>query len=117
MNYMKVNGRTTMGGTQGSFLIVALVVTIAALVASSAAYATGSAQQTYSGRGGNVQSEVQTGARAGAKDPRGAGTAAAKAPSSLPFTGLDLTLMLGGGLILIASGVALARLAIRGSRV
>jgi hypothetical protein len=121
MHYMKVNGGSTMGGVKGRSLIVALTVTIAALVVSSAAYATGSAQHTYGGGGANVQSEVQSGAQgggqAGAKDPRGVGTAAAKAPSSLPFTGLDLTLMLGGGLILIASGVALGRLAIRGSRV
>jgi hypothetical protein len=117
MHYMKVNVKSTMGGVRGRSLIVALTVTIAALVVSSAAYATGSAQQTYGGRGGNVQSEVQSGAQGGANDPRGAGTAAAKAPSSLPFTGLDLTLMLGGGLILIASGVALGRLAIRGGRV
>jgi hypothetical protein len=102
-----------MGGIKGRSLIVALVLTIAALTASSTAFAAGSAQHTYGGNGGNVQADVQQ----GAKDPNGTATASAKTPGGLPFTGLDMTLMLGGGLVLIASGAALGRLAIRGGRV
>jgi Spy/CpxP family protein refolding chaperone len=97
----------------GRSLIVALVLTVAALTASSAAFAAGSAQQTYGGSGGNVQADVQQ----GAKDPHGTSTASAETPGGLPFTGLDLTLMLGGALVLIASGVTLGRVAIRGGRV
>jgi hypothetical protein len=114
-NHMKANGRIRKGRVGGRSLIVALVLAVAALTASSAAYATGSAQHLYSGRGGNVQADVQ----GGAKDPGGTqGTAASgKTPGGLPFTGLDLTLMLGGGLVLVASGVALSRLALRSGRV
>lgn len=90
-------------------LIVALIVTVAAIAASPAAYA-GSAQETYGGGGGNVQTDVQ----GGANDPRGS---AADTAGGLPFTGLDLTLMLGGGLILVASGVGLSRLMVRHRRV
>jgi hypothetical protein len=101
-----------MSRVKGRSLIVALVLTVAALTASSAAFASGSAQQTYGGSGGNVQADIQ----GGANDPQGTqGTAAAsaKTPGGLPFTGLDLTLMLGGGLVLIASGATLGRVAIR----
>jgi hypothetical protein len=91
-------------------LIVAVVVTVAALAVSATAYAAGSAGHTYSGAGGQVQTEVQT----GANDPQGTGT---ETSGGLPFTGLDLTLMLGGGLVLIASGVALGRLMIRRDQV
>jgi hypothetical protein len=112
---MKRNGRTRNGRLKARSLIVALVLTVAALTASSAAFAAGSAQHLYGGRGGNVQADIQ----GGANDPHGTKgtTASAETPGGLPFTGLDLTLMLGGGLVLIASGAALSRLAIRGSRV
>jgi hypothetical protein len=111
---MKRNGRTSIGRVKARSLIVALVVTVAALTASSGAYAAGSAQHTYSGSGGNVQAEIQ----GGAKEPQGTQRTAASAttPAGLPFTGLDLTLMLGGGMVLIASGMAMGRLAIRGGR-
>ena len=101
-----------MSRVKGRSLIVTLVLTVAALTASSNAFAAGSAQHTYAGNGGNVQADVQQ----GAKDPNGTATASAKTPAGLPFTGLDLTLMLGGGLVLIASGAMLSRVAIRGGR-
>jgi hypothetical protein len=102
---MRRNGRTSIGRVKARSLIVALVVTVAALTASSAAYAAGE-------RGGTVQAEIQGGATAAQGTEAGVNT-----PSGLPFTGLDLTLMLGGGLVLIASGMTLGRLAIRGHRV
>ena len=100
---MKRNGRNSIGRVKVRSLIVALVVTVAALTASSGAYAAGgrSARQPNPG-----------GATAAQSTEAGVNT-----PSGLPFTGLDLTLMLGGGLVLIASGMTLGRLAIRGDRV
>jgi len=109
---MNSNGRTSIGRIKVRSLIVALVVTVAALTASTGAYATGSSQHTYGGRGGNVQADIQ----GGAKDPQGT-VASASTPAGLPFTGLDLALMLGGGLVLVASGLTLSRLATRGDRV
>jgi hypothetical protein len=119
---MKRNGRTSIGRVKVRSLIVALVVTVAALTASTGAYAAGSAQHTYGGQGGNVQAEIQGGAKdpgtQGTADPGTQRTAAtASTPAGLPFTGLDLALMLGGGLVLVASGVTLGRLAVRGNRV
>jgi len=113
---MNRQGRASFGRVKGRSLVIATVLTVGALGASSTAYAGGSAEHIYGGRGGNVQAQVQ----GGAKDPnsaQGVSAASAETPAGLPFTGLDLTLMLGGGLVLVASGVALGRLAIRGARV
>ena len=63
---MKRNPRNSIGRVKVRSLIVALVVTVAALTASSGAYAAGSAQHTYGGRGGNVQAQIQ----GGAQEPR-----------------------------------------------
>jgi len=55
---------------------------------------------TYLGVGGNVQSQVQ-------------GTEASNTLGSLPFTGLDLSLIVGAALVLLIAGVSLRRLASR----
>lgn len=106
---MSKGGRASIGRVNARSMIVALIVTVTALAVSSTAYA-GSAQNTYGGTGGNVQTDVQR----GVNDPQRTGVETA---GGLPFTGLDLTMMLGGGLILIASGVALSRLMVRRHRV
>ena len=80
-----------------STLVVSLIVAPAALAA-------GSAVETYSGSGGAAAAGVASGAN---------GTAAATDPGSLPFTGLDVSLLIGGGLVLVLIGVAVARLARR----
>jgi hypothetical protein len=50
----------------------------------------------YGGGAGGIQSEVEGGGGAG---------------GSLPFTGLDLGLLIGGGVVLLAVGFGLRRLA------
>ena len=75
------------------------VVCLAALALVPAAF--GAAQQNYSGIGGNVQSEVQKSGSAGA------------GVAGLPFTGLDLALIVGGGLVLVLAGGAIRRVSTR----
>lgn len=59
------------------------------------------AQNGYEGAGGQVQSQVQDSGSA-------AGTTASDS-GSLPFTGLDVALLAGAGLLLAGAGVAMRR--------
>jgi hypothetical protein len=88
------------------------LVLVAALVFSTAAVAQDSSVQTYGG-GGNFTDQV---ADPGDPADPGAGAAAggsaeAADPGSLPFTGLDVGLAVGGALLLIGLGALVARLA------
>jgi hypothetical protein len=79
-----------------------LAVVLASLVlVPSALAAGGSAGKGYGGEGGNVQTQVS------------AGTAAKS--GGLPFTGLDLGLLVAGGAVLVVAGAALRRAARRTS--
>jgi hypothetical protein len=76
-----------------------LVIIFGCLVTAVVVYApVALAQQSsvdgYGGGAGGIQSEVESG---------GGG--------SLPFTGLDLGLLIGGGLVLLAVGLGLRRFA------
>ncbi len=78
-----------------------LATMLAALVFASAAIAAGgSAAEGYGGPGGQVQTQVQ-----GSLGQTGSGT--------LPFTGLDLGLLVVGGIALILVGGAIRRLGAR----
>jgi hypothetical protein len=66
----------------------------AALVAVPSALAVGSAQSVYGGAAGVSQAQVQH-------------QAPTVSSGALPFTGLDLMLLAGGGLILLLIGVTL----------
>lgn len=80
-----------------------MVVVFAVLaLAPTALGAGGSASGGYGGGGGNVQNEVSQGA-AGAVASQG----------SLPFTGLDLALLVVGGVSLLVVGAGLRRAAKR----
>jgi hypothetical protein len=70
-------------------------VLIAALGAAPSALAAGSAQSVYGGTAGLSQAQVA------------AQGATASSSSALPFTGLDLFLLGGGGVLLLLVGVAL----------
>jgi hypothetical protein len=76
------------------------VIAVLALALAPAALAQSSSVDTYSGQGGNKIAQV--------KDP-GSGSANTSASGSLPFTGFDLILAAGGGLLLLGAGVALSR--------
>jgi len=70
-------------------------VFVAALVAVPSALAVAPAQSVYSGTAGVSQAQVA------------AQGATASSSGALPFTGLDLVLLGGGGLLLLLVGVAL----------
>ena len=94
-------------------MLVALIAVIALAVAGPA-QAQDSSVEAYGGNGGDVQSELTSGnddgSNTGSNDVAGinrAGTGEADS-GSLPFTGLDIALLLGGGVVLVAAGAALA---------
>ena len=75
----------------------------AALVAAPSAFA-GSAQSMYAGPGGVVQAQVEAATHA---EKVSSHAAAVSSSGSLPFTGLDLMLLVGGGMLLLLTGIAL----------
>lgn len=78
-----------------------LVVVCAVLaLAPTALAAGGSAGDGYSGNGGNVQNEVSQGV---------GGVHSAAGSGALPFTGLDLALLVVGGISLLVVGAGLRR--------
>jgi hypothetical protein len=78
--------------------IVCVVVVGALAFAAGSLAAPNQKPPTYRGNAGNVQQEVK-----GDTNTLG----------SLPFTGLDLALIVGGGLVLVIAGVSIRRVANR----
>ena len=83
-----------------------------------AALAQESSGAGYGGEGGGVAGQVDHGDGGAAGQAGGGGNAASEASNAdesglLPFTGLDVALILGGGLLLLAGGVALSRIVAR----
>ena len=112
--------------------ITALAAT-GALFLAAPALADESSLQGYGGIGGNVQTEITQGAPSAgapstpsgnqgappstpARGGAGPTTAAVTGGGGLPFTGSDLGLVTGVGLLLLASGVGLRRLSERRTR-
>ncbi len=96
-----------MGNLKTKSVVAACAVTLAAL-AVSPAFAAATATTAY-GRDANIRS--QAGSAQAAKPVHS--DSPTEETGGLPFTALDLTLMLGGGIVLIASGVALSGLVLR----
>ena len=84
--------------------LISIAAAFIAMAFASTAMAADSSVETYGGSGGNVQSNIQTGDPGGsATDPGG----------GLPFTGLDLALVAGGGVLLLGAGATVTGLAAR----
>ena len=101
-----------MGNLKTTSVVVALVVTIAALAASSVAFAAPSRSRADTVSRASAQASVPSHQDISLDRNRGDGTS-----GGLSLTALDLTLMLGGGFVLVASGVALSGLVLRRVRV
>jgi hypothetical protein len=102
-----IRGYEESGGRKVSYKLKRVVVAVAALavaltLASGALAASSKKHQAYAGAGGAVQGKVQSGAVANANQVRTVG--------NLPFTGLQLTLVVGAGLALLLTGGTLRRL-------
>ena len=83
--------------------LVAVLAAVAVFASAAFAGNSSSANTTYSSRGTNVQQTVSK-----PKAPTGQGTTSSG--GTLPFTGLDLAFIAGGGLLLVGMGVSLRRL-------
>ena len=86
-----------------SRMILSTIVLVVALALAPAAFADNSSVGTYAGQGGEVAGSVAGG--------EGADPGEAANSSALPFTGLDLELLAGGGLLLLLGGFGMARMA------
>jgi hypothetical protein len=90
-------------------------ISAALLLGAPSAYGTTSAQQGYSKPGGIVQTQIENGGGdttepAGVVQTTNASTTEAKGASTLPFTGLDLFLVVAAGGILVGLGLVMRRL-------
>jgi len=103
---------------KGTRRLVAIITVVGALALAPAAFAQSSGTG-YGGEAGGVAGATQNGSNgsdnsgvAGTKanDSSTAATQASNGNGVLAFTGLDLALLAGGGLVLLASGVALSRM-------
>jgi hypothetical protein len=115
-------GRKATGSMRKVRIGLAAVIAVLALAPAAFAQSTGTG---YGGQGGGVAGQVAPGgppsaggAAAGAEAAHGGGAAAAEAGEAeagglLAFTGLDVALIVGGGLLLLAAGVALSRIVAR----
>ena len=100
---------------KGTRRLVVIVTVVGALALAPAAFAQSSGTG-YGGAAGGVAGQTAqcgNGNNSGVAGTTTNGTAATEATGSngvLAFTGLDLALLAGGGVVLLASGVALSRL-------
>jgi len=90
---------------------IGAIVVAAVLALAPAAAGQSSSEQGYGGQA-QAENQVQQGAApaAPAQAPAAAPSAAPSGVAGLPFSGLDLIAMAGGGLVLVMTGIGLSRL-------
>jgi hypothetical protein len=94
-------------------LLIGTSAVLIALVFAPAAIAQSSSVDTYGGQGGEAAGLA---ASTSDNDGNGSGSGAASDGGSLPFTGLDIGYLVGGGLLLLAAGAVMARVRPSGHR-
>ena len=89
--------------------IIAVLAALAVLSFATVAYGQPSVDG-YSDEGGQIQTQIDS--TGGGTPPSGTGTGvtASDAGGSLPFTGLDVALLVGAGGLLVAAGFGMRRL-------
>jgi hypothetical protein len=85
-------------------------VSAALLFGAPSAFAQSSTQQGYSKPGGAVQTQIDNGGPTPPAEVVQTPEKVSKKTSKLPFTGLDLVLVVGAGGILLALGLGMRRL-------
>ena len=105
---------------RGISKLLSVLMIGASLAVPSAALAQSSSEGGYNQPGGTVQDEIQTRpAQATDNTPAAATTPAPQAKSdqggNLPFTGLDLALVVGAGGVLLLLGFGIRRFTTSGS--
>jgi hypothetical protein len=92
--------------------ICSLITVLVLMLAFAASASAQSSVQGYEDQGGQIQAQIQ----GGGSDGGGSGTAPVSATTdsgaggSLPFTGLDVALLVGAGGLLVVAGVGMRRL-------
>ena len=82
---------------------ICTAVAVMVLALAPACYGQGSSVGTYGGQGGNVAGDVAGGSAGDAASP-----ASSSGSTVLPFTGLDVAFLGGGGLLLMVAGALMA---------
>jgi hypothetical protein len=88
-------------------LISILAILVVVLVMAAPAFAQTAAQNGYSGPGGQVQAQVDD---ESSTPVAVAGSGGGDGGGSLPFTGLDVALLAGAGVLLAGAGLGMRRL-------
>lgn len=100
-----------------SRFILPLCAVMALAFAPTAALAADSSTDGYSGVAGKVQTDVGQAKPSTKASPMSstppATTTQSNSSSSLPFTGLDLTFVIGAGALLLGMGFGLRRISVR----
>jgi hypothetical protein len=98
--------------------VLAGAISASMLLAAPPAFGVTSAQSGYSKPGGIVETQIENSGGGGGDNNPGSNvvstpestTAARSNPASLPFTGLDLVLVVAAGGLLLGLGLAMRRL-------
>ena len=114
----EARGKEAKGGRETKQMrlskkFLAGTISAALLFGAPSAFAASSAQQGYSKPGGIVQTEIQNGGgnhNPGAVVSTPEGTTETRSSGSLPFTGLDVVLVVAAGVLLLGLGLGVRRL-------